>query len=258
MSDETKNVDDSQLIEFVRSEIVRQRKRTRVTWTGGLILIVIVFAYMAYITTFVRSALQPQNAAGWIAYALGNSLPGMLVETERNLTAKAPEVAEQFFTRVKLYPRELRRVAQAQVDLVADEVLPQLEHELTTTLQAYVDENKAAAAALFSEHQSPELAQAFIDQITIDVVSDLDGEMKRDGQEGMTHLYNMSLAAMQDFNYQLSYLNDVPGTELTRSEQLHRQLIIKYLQAIDQLTLGARVSHGEIFRVGETGLGLAM
>jgi hypothetical protein len=230
---------------FLQGEIARQRRRNRKTWTIGLVFTVILALYLGGIAQFLKSSvLDPRRAAEMASYIAQQHLPQILRDAEAELTASAPAVADRAVANLLTLPAHIGTEARGQINVVTDDMLPLLAYELTSTLQAHMEERAAKAATLLEGHLDEASVQAFVDQLASDVVEDLDREMQADSGEGIDHMLSMSLAALQDFNYQLKELNGRKPEELSREDQLHRRLLVLCMRALDEIVTQARHENG--------------
>lgn len=228
---------------FLSAEIARLKQRNRKAMIGGCALLLIVGLYLTFVTGFICSqVLDPKGAAQWVAYMAEQNLPVAMVETERTLTAQAPALAEQVMAGMPAIPGYIAAEARHQVDLVVDEVLPELSRELTLTLEDHFDSNAGDAHAFLAEHTNPELVDAFVDQITSDIATHLDEELRAESNGGLQHVTFMTLDALDVIDAQIEHLCTTTPENLTRQDWLQRRLVLLCLQSLDQLTLKSRAS----------------
>jgi len=235
----TKNADtpsDETLVKFLREEVASQEKRNRTSWIVGLIMLALIGGYLTYVGTFIRNhVLNPTHAAQWVAYMTAENLPVVLSKTERSLRDQAPELCDKLVGSMVDVPRYVGREAQKQIDLVADEMLPQLETELSSALLAYVDAHEDDATEFFAQQLEPGMAEAFINQLSADVIADLDTELMRDSGHGVNFVLDTTLGALEAIDQQLETLSTKSPEEMTREELLHRELIVLCLRVLDDL-----------------------
>lgn len=233
------------LVAFLQEEIERQKKRNKMTWIVGLVLVAVIGLYLGSIGRFVKNdILEPKRMAEWVAYQMQENMPGIMADTEKALIAKAPEVADQAVAGLLEIPSLVSFEASKQIDLVVDEMLPALKYEVTSTLEAYVEEQASQSALVYSGHQDQESVNAFVGQLAADLASDLDREFKMDSGEGTEYLVRQSLRGLHEINFTLKELNRKSPEEMTRTEQLHQKLIVSCLRGVDNLVVQARNENG--------------
>ena len=248
MTKETETIRDDTLVNFLREEIANQAKRNRTSWIAGLVVLVLIGGYLTYVGTFIRNqVLNPTHAAQWVAYMTSHNLPGVLSKTERSLRDQAPEVCDKLIGSLVSVPRYVGDEAQKHIDMVADDMLPQLEAELSSALLAYVDAHADDAKDFFAQHQEPGMAEAFVEQLTADVIADLDAEMIRDSGHGVNHVVDSTLGALEAIDQQLETLSTKSPEEMTREELLHRELIVLCLRVLDDLLEQQRATGEPLF-----------
>lgn len=238
---------DDVFADFLRGEIEAQERRNRRTWIGGLVLVGVLALYLGYITkTVCRDMLEPTAAADWAAMLIAENAPLALAETERGLVDAAPQVAADAVDGMMAMPGIVGQEARRQIDLVADDMLPLLQAELTTTLQAHLAEHADAAEALYAEHADRDRVLAFVNQLAADIVTSLDAELKRDSGHGVEHLVGKTLAGLSDIDFHLRVLNDTPDAELSREDLLHKRLVVMILRIVEDLAVQVRAEQGAL------------
>jgi hypothetical protein len=234
--------------EYLEGEIALAEKKNRMTIIVGALMLVIIGGYMTFIGSFVRNeVLNPKTAAQWVSYMTQQNLPVILVQTEATLKEQAPTAADQMVGSLLQVPTLVGNEARKQIDFVVDEMLPQMETELDSTVQSYFDAHVDDAAEFFAEHHEPGMAEAFIDQLSEDLVADLDQHMIRDGGKGVHHLVDVSMGALEAINRRVETLATKDPADMTREELLHKELVVLCLHVLDDLLIEAQASGDPLF-----------
>ena len=240
---------------FLQEEIGRQKKRNKMTWFVGLVLVAVLSLYLGSIGRFVKNdILEPTRLAQWVAYQMQENMPSIMADTEKALIARAPEVADQAVAGLFEVPPMITYEASKQIDLVVDSMLPALQFEITSTLEAYVAEQASQSALVYDGHQDQESVNAFIGQLASDVAGDLDREFVTDSGEGTEYLVRQTLRGLHEINFTIAELSSKSPEEMSRTEQLHYRLIVSCLRGVDDLVVKARNENGGHIFYADAGL----
>jgi hypothetical protein len=236
MTKDAQTTRDETLVKFLREEIANQQKRNRTSWIAGLVVLALIWGYLTYVGSFIRNhVLNPTHAAQWVAYMTSENFPVVLSKTERSLRDQAPELCDKLVGSLVSVPRYVGEEARKQIDVVADDMLPQLEAELSSALLAYIDSHADDAQEFFAQQQEPGMVEAFVNQLTADVIADLDAEMIRDSGHGVNYVIDSTLGALEAIDQQLETLSTKSPEDMTREELLHKELIVLCLRVLDDL-----------------------
>jgi hypothetical protein len=102
-------------------------------------------------------------------------------------------------------------------------------------------------AEFFAEHHEPGMAEAFIDQLSADLVADLDEHLVRDGGEGVHQLVDVSLGALEAIDNRVETLASKDPADMTREELLHKELMVLCLHVLDDLLNEVQADGGVLF-----------
>ncbi|MDA0322059.1 MAG: hypothetical protein O2923_05000 [Verrucomicrobia bacterium] len=107
------------LTAFLQEEIASQKKRNKMTWLVGLVLVAVLSLYLGSIGHFVKKdILEPARLAQWVACQMQENMPSIMADTEKALIAKAPEVADEAVAGLMEIPSLIAYEARGQIDLV--------------------------------------------------------------------------------------------------------------------------------------------
>jgi len=229
---------------FLEQEVARLGKKTRLTWIGGIGVLVVLVVYMSGVLGLVRGMLEPRMLARMIALHVEESMPTVLYETEQGIEKQAPVVANAISEQIMQAIPRVREEAEKQIDLACDEMLPLLRDEANETIRAYVAAHAEELDEIYSSARLPEFGEAMVDAVVNDLAVELDARLTVASGHNLAYVGARALEMMQDINGQLVFLLDKDSGAMTRSERLQRRLIVTWIHVFQE-ALGKSIFVGQ-------------
>ena len=164
---------------FLKSEIEQIEKSTKRTWYFGCVIIVILIAYLSFILFMTRTFLEPQNAAYLVSSNIKENLPQFINQTESMLVQKAPRTANQASHLFMGAIPQLREMAEEQIRITHEEMIPHLSRELQDMTRAYIADNAETLRSFSAEEGGPQLAE----HVTAELMESMGAHMQTEFAE---------------------------------------------------------------------------
>jgi hypothetical protein len=230
--------DAVQYKDFLKQQIISNRKSTKVTWLVGIIAALLVVCYMSGLLYLVRGILEPATGARMIVQAVEGNIPAYERDLEQLLKDQAVPMADTFSKTATAYLPKLRKQAEEQIDLTYQQWLPLLREEIRSTVHAYVIEHKEELQFIYATQKEEGFAKVFVEQLSDQITADLNNRLcaEQPGHD-LAYVKAASLNYLQDVNINLANLMKMKPEQMSRSERLQRRVIVSWTAAIDELLL---------------------
>lgn len=210
----------------------KQRKRTAIT---GIVLVVLVFAYMTWLYGAVRHMTKPDNLADAMAGYVEVSLPDWKRAAKNVVQTEAPRVARYVGdTVVRELPAVLRTAIESMVieytNDIAQTAAKHLEAAFVELVVGARDELKQAAESGIEEDQAALMARA------------LDHQLQRAAKQTSSNPFEESVLvkleksqkALESLNNRLEKLLAPDHEPVSRRAKLERRFIMTFWKFMQQ------------------------
>ena len=211
----------------IRSQIGRTQAATRTVLVVGIIVIVVIFGYMTWLSGLVKDLAQPAELAETLVLTAVNQIPKAVEDIKASLKEQAPEnvgrVREMLMEQVPILRGKAEEMAamavdrlvdqlNAKVDQVVKEVVTMHKKELEPLIKAAASDDPKDVAAL---------EKAFTESLQQTIGPKLD--------EVMTE-YDRAMIVLR---YRLKRLAQ-PDAKLTIEEKFEKEAIISLMTFIQE------------------------
>lgn len=227
-------VDVKQTESFLLSEIERNKELTKKTWKWGSVAVVVLALYLTAILSSVRSVVfDSEGIAAIVSNEIDRKLPEQLSAVENTLIADAPENASNLILAILSTLPNVRKQGQQVIDEVYTSI-PLLGEEVTSTIKAYMAENGDELRDFAQTHSEQEFATYFMDELTANIMLDLDLHLKQNGEKkGLGAVKELSLSRLVALNTYLEKLANTGRFDLSERELLERRTLVTWLKILD-------------------------
>ena len=231
---------EQELTAFIESEQERLEKNAKLTWYVGIGLVVFIGGYLTWISCFLRNELlNPDQLAKVIAGNIRADIPGYIQNTEQELIARAPELADGVSEEIQASIPRVRGEIQRKIDDVYT-TIPALEWEISETIKVYVAEHSDEIKAVAAAHSEEEFAEHFTNDLVKEVLTKFDDRLRvRTGGDGLQEFRIDSLNSLQELDKELGALLAQNRHRMSRSDLLKRRLVVSLYHLFTQAVAGA-------------------
>ena len=143
MSDQS-STSQEQLEAYLRHQIEVNNRKAKTTWFIGLVVIFVLFAYLANLyQTADELYLNPETLASIMVNKADKSASSFIAELEGELIANAPATATEFSRQVMNMMPAMRKEAQHLVSSTHQDLLPAHQESLAVGLKSYIQANQS-------------------------------------------------------------------------------------------------------------------
>ncbi len=229
---------EQSLENFLREEVVFiNRSNQQTFWLGGIFAIALI-VYMYLILRMVQEITDPELITNYITAQVEEQTPIIIGDIERELKRQAPLIADSISQSfVKSVP-ELRRLAESQIDLCAQEMIPHLSRELQEVVRSFIEENSEEFRQFVNAHKNDEnFAASFTADLARELGEALDNELRNNSEYDFASFKYNILNGLVAINSHLEDLTVERPEQLPHRLQLQRKIIaamIKKLTTVEE------------------------
>lgn len=210
----------------LRGQIARVENGKRLTLIIGIILIVIIFAYLSWLTSSIKQYANPDDMSGMIATKAHEYAKAQIPEIAKELKAQAPAAVTSLREQITNGVPKLREYAEEQTLVLMDNFTASLEAKVDGIVAEMIKQHKGELNPLIEaaavKGNDAELEKAFKDSLE----ELIGGEMDKLFAE-----FNQDMDVAKGM---LAYYAQ-PDDKLTSAEKVNKELITAVLSFLNEV-----------------------
>ncbi len=220
------------LHDHFRSALATERRNRLVFLIVGLLLVALVFGYMAWLHGQVKKTVTPREIAEFVTNQSVAMLPALGDELSQALREAAPALIDELERQLldEALP-ELRKFGEKQLLDLSGEAITVAEQQMVATVSAVIKHNKAAILA-DATSESTISPNALAQSLDLALQSELKRRLSDRPGESLSQQLDSSRKQLRAIHGKLQRLSNPDG--LTRVEHLERRLLQSWTAFLDQ------------------------
>jgi hypothetical protein len=216
-------------VQYIRDQLDKSRSSLQRTRTIGIVLVVAVGTYMAYVTSGIRSQLQPRSAATIASARLYELVDEQSASLADQLKKGIPTFVGQLPDYALRAMPQYRADLEARVEADFRRYCQHTAQEMAKHLDAFLADNKDKIKEVLTTGQDLEMVRQLGPALELKILAYF--KTKVDGEESIQDKFNEALGALDKVATTLNRL--ATAKDLTPQELKTRRAIAVMLKKAD-------------------------
>jgi hypothetical protein len=222
----------SRLESELREQIGRMQASSRTALAVGIILIIVIFVYLTYLTSALKKEMQPDVLVETIeSYATAEGLPRL----QQAFIEQAPQVAQALRQQAMSWVPVLRQTVENQAMQLTDSLIDRLDASADEVIEKFLADQKTELKPLIDRASEPDAALELEKEFT-ESLEEIVGQK-------MDDLLVQYDRGMMFVDSRLSRFQR-PTAELTPEEQFEKECVVRLMGFINEASKQAVLDIG--------------